>query len=147
MEELYLITAIAGRAVAMPSDRVDSVVDLGAIVPVPAAPGHVRGLAALRSRVVTVIDAAAALGEASGGETGRAVVVTVAGHLYALLVDRLDDVAPFAVSPLPDGVRLDAGWARAARGVIDRGGEAVLVIEPAQLIVEATTDSPSRVAA
>lgn len=148
MDELYLITAIAGRAVAIPSDSVDSVVDLGAIVPVPAAPRHVRGLAALRSRVVTVIDAATALGTTGGGsETGRAVVVTVAGHVYALLVDRLDDVAAFAVAPLPDGVRLDAGWARAARGVIDRDGEAVLVIDPVELIGGMTSESPNAIAA
>jgi purine-binding chemotaxis protein CheW len=147
MDDLYLITAIAGRAVAMPSDRVDSVVDLGAIVPVPAAPRHVCGLAALRSRVVTVIDAATALGAAGGGETGRAVVVTVAGHVYALLVDRLDDVAAFAVAPLPDGVRLDAGWARAARGVIDRDGEAVLVIDPAELIGGIAPETPHVIAA
>lgn len=146
MEELYLITAIAGRAVAMPSERVDSVVDLGAVVPVPAAPRHVRGLAALRSRVVTVIDAAIALGAVDQAETGRAVVVTVGGHLYALLVDRLDDVAPFAIAPLPDGVRLDPAWARAARGVIDRDGEAVLVIDPAALI-DSSVESSRRIAA
>lgn len=135
MGELYLITAIAGRTVAMPSDRVDSVVDLGAIVPVPGAPGHVCGLAALRSKVVTVIDAALALGEVrTGAAGGRAVVITVAGHVYAILVDRLEDVAPFAASRMPDGVRLEAGWAAAARGVIERDGEAVLVVDPAALI-------------
>ncbi|RHW16493.1 chemotaxis protein CheW [Sphingomonas gilva] len=134
-EELYLITAIAGRAVAMPSHCVDSVVDLGPVVPVPAAPPHVRGLAALRSKVVTVIDAAIALGEPDAAlAVGRAVVVTVTGHVYAVLVDRLEDVAPFASSRLPDGVNLDAGWSKAARGVIDRGGEAVLIIDPAALI-------------
>jgi purine-binding chemotaxis protein CheW len=146
MEELYLITAIAGRAVAMPSERVDSVVDLGALVPVPAAPRHVRGLAALRSRVVTVIDAAVALGATDQAETGRAVVVTVGGHLYALLVDRLDDVAPFAIAPLPDGVRLDPAWARAARGVIDRDGEAVLVIDP-EALIDSPAESPRTIAA
>lgn len=146
MSALYLITAIAGRAVAMPSECVDSVVDLGAIVPVPAAPAHVRGLAALRSRVVTVIDAAIALGADNGPCTGRAVVITAGGHLYALLVDRLDDVAPFAVAPLPDGVRLDPAWARAARGVIDRDGEAVLVIDPTALI-NGGAESPRTIAA
>ena len=144
--ELYLITAIAGRSVAMASESVDSVVDLGSIVPVPAAPRHVRGLAALRSRVVTVIDAAIALGAAGRAETGRAVVVTVGGHLYALVVDRLDDVAPFAIAPLPDGVRLDPAWARAARGVIDRDGEAVLVTDPAALI-DFVAESPGSIAA
>lgn len=146
MNDLYLITAIAGRAVAMPSECVDSVVDLGAIVPVPAAPDHVRGLAALRSRVVTVIDAAIALGAAGSTNTGRAVVVTAGGHLYALLVDRLDDVAPFAVAPLPDGIRLDPAWARAARGVIDREGQAVLVVDPAALI-DSSVESPRTIAA
>lgn len=148
MDELFLVAAIAGRAVAIPSDMVDSVIDLGAIVPVPGAPRHIVGLTALRSRVVTVIDAAASLGvESPRRAAGRAVVTTVSGHVYAILVDRLDDVAAFTRQPLANGVRLDSGWARAARGIVSRDGEGVLVIDPAELVRGAGDKIPAAVAA
>ncbi|NWP61371.1 chemotaxis protein CheW, partial [Escherichia coli] len=54
MSHLYLIAQIAGRAVAIDSEQVESVVDIGEVTAVPRASAHVRGLAALRSRVVTV---------------------------------------------------------------------------------------------
>ena len=60
--DLFLIAHIAGRGVAIESGQVDSVVDIGDVVAVPLADRAVRGLAALRSRVVTVIDTGIALG-------------------------------------------------------------------------------------
>ncbi|PNB54031.1 chemotaxis protein CheW, partial [Pseudomonas sp. GW531-E2] len=93
---LFLIAQIAGRPVAIESSQVESVVDIGSIIPVPRAERQVRGLAALRSRVVTVIDTRAALGlEAAEVDASRAIITIVEGHYYAILVDALDDVAPF----------------------------------------------------
>ena len=51
MPQLFLIAQIAGRAVAIESGQVESVVDIGAVVPVPCADHQVRGLAALRGTV------------------------------------------------------------------------------------------------
>ena len=94
MTGLFLIAQVAGRAVAIPADQVDSVVDLGEVVPVPGAERALRGLAALRSRVVTVIDTGLALGlEPTPEGVHRAVITRVDGHYYAVLVDALDDVA------------------------------------------------------
>ncbi|MBA3837266.1 MAG: chemotaxis protein CheW [Sphingomonas sp.] len=135
MDGLYLIAMIAERPVAIDSDQVDSVVDIGEIVPVPCAPPEVRGLAALRSRVVTVIDTVAALGlNPSGSAPGRAVITLVDGHYYAVLVDALDDVASFTCEPLDSGVPLEGGWSRVASAIVDRDGEAVLAIDLHRLI-------------
>lgn len=126
---LFLIACIAGRTVAIESSQVESVVDIGVIIPVPRAERHVRGLAALRSRVVTVIETRAALGLPLGdGTTTRAVITIVEGHHYAVLVDTLEDVAPFEMMPLSAGVVLDAGWQRVGRGIVERDGEPMLVI-------------------
>lgn len=131
---LFLIAQIAGRMVAIESAQVDSVVDIGVIVPVPRADRQVRGLAALRSRVVTVIDTRAALGLPAGrAEASRAVITVVDGHHYAILVDSLDDVAPFELLPLSSGIVLDKGWRAVGRGLIERpdgphGGEPILAI-------------------
>jgi purine-binding chemotaxis protein CheW len=135
MEQLFLIAHVAGRTVAIDADQVESVVDIGTVVAVPRAGGHVRGLAALRSRVVTVIDTVAALGMAPReSEPGRAVITHVDGHHYALLVDALDDVAPFELQPMAQGVALSGAWAAAARGLVQRDGEPILAIDLNALI-------------
>ncbi|MBY0520649.1 MAG: chemotaxis protein CheW [Sphingomonas sp.] len=135
MTQLFLIARIAGRTVAIESTQVDSVVDIGEIVPVPRASHEVRGLAALRSRVVTVIDTCAALGLAAAEQpSARAVITLVDGHHYAVLVDSLEDVAPFDLEPFAMGISLDGGWARVASGIVARESEAVLAIDLRLLI-------------
>ena len=129
MTDLFLIAEIAGRMVAIASDQVESVVDIGEIVPTPLADRRVRGLAALRSKVVTVIDTRAVLG-IDGGETQRRGVVTVLdGHAYAILVDALDDVTPCALQPLSGGIVLDPAWRPIGCGIVELDGEPVLAID------------------
>lgn len=138
MNDLYLIAQIADRGVAIDGRYVDSVVDIDAIVAVPHAPLAVRGLAALRSRVVTVIDSRLALGLPASDDAKRAVVARIDGHHYAFLVDSLQDVAPLESLPLAGGGGRADGWARAATAIVDRDGEPLLVLDLAAL-VPATT--------
>jgi purine-binding chemotaxis protein CheW len=134
-EQLFLIAQVAGRPVAIDTAQVESVVDIGAIVEVPRAAGHVRGLAALRSRVVTVIDTVAALGIAGRSDAGtRAVITQVDGHHYALLVEGLEDVMPLALQPLATGAPLGEAWTRASCGLVERDGEPILALDLAALI-------------
>ena len=133
MTELFLIAYVAGRAVAIEADHVASVVDIGQIVAVPRASSVVRGLAALRSRVVTVIDTQVALGHPPIAMPGRAVIANIDGHHYAFLVDALEDVAPFERAAL-SGLPIDRGWTSCAAGVVDRDGEPLLVIDLARLV-------------
>ncbi len=135
MTELFLIARIAGRTVAISSDQVDSVVDITEITPVPFTGAEVRGLAALRSRVVMVIDTHAALGLAESElPPSRAVITMVDGHHYAILVDALEDVAPFPRVALTGGIAVDGGWARAGCGIVDRDGDPILAIDLRALI-------------
>lgn len=132
--ELFLIAHVAGRPVAVPAAQVDSVVDLAEIVPVPGAEPSVRGLAALRSRVVTVIDTGVALGLAPTSDSARRAVIThVDGHHYAVVVDALEDVAPFVRQPLT-GLSLRHGWAAVGVALIERDNEPVLVIDLARIL-------------
>lgn len=134
MSQLFLIAHIAGRPVAIDSGQVESVVDINEVTPVPRASRHVLGLAALRSRVVTVIDTQSALGMESDGNARRAVITQVEGHHYALLVDALNDVAPFELLPMAGGMALNRAWQRAGRGMVERGGEPILAIDLAELV-------------
>jgi hypothetical protein len=61
MDDLKLIARIAGQDVALSAEAIESVVEIDAITPVPLAAAHIAGLAALRSRVLTLIDTYAAL--------------------------------------------------------------------------------------
>ena len=100
MTELLLIVTLAGQRIALRAADVEAVVEVGALVPVPRAPAHVAGLAALRSKVLTVIDCHASLAfEAPRPRRPRrhAVVTTVDGHNYALLIDQAEDVVEVAL--------------------------------------------------
>lgn len=132
---LFLIARVAGRTVAIDSAQVESVVDIGTVVPVPRSDRVVRGLTALRSRVVTVIDTCAALGlPPEHTEARRAVITIVDGHHYAILVGALEDVAPFELLPLSSGLVLDKGWRTIGRGLIERDGEPILAIALGALV-------------
>jgi len=130
MTQLFLIAQIAGRTVAIDSADIVSVVDIGVVVPVPRAASGVSGLTALRSRVVTVIDTRILLGDPDGTiKGGRAVVGKVEGHHYAWLVDAVEDVVAFDVGPVASGLALDGAWLSAARGIVERDGAPILVID------------------
>lgn len=135
MEKLYLIASIAGQPVAIRASMVDSVVDLGAIAPVPLAPPHVTGLAALRSKVLTVICCECSLGLAeTPSSTSRAVVVNIDGHFYGLLVGSIEDARVIDEAPQPIRARLEPGWARVAIGMLEYDGEALLLIDPERIV-------------
>lgn len=133
MTELFLVAHVAGRWVAIEGAQVDSVVDIGDVVAVPRAAPAVRGLAALRSRVVTVIDPRVALDLPATRKPGRAVIARIDGHHYAFLVDALEDVAPFERMPLPVGAA-DRGWSAASGGVVVRDGEPLMILDLAALV-------------
>ena len=108
-------------------------VDITDVIAVPRAAPAVRGLAALRSRVVTVIDPRVALDLPATKTPGRAVIARLDGHHYAFLVDALEDVAPFERLPLSVGTA-DRGWSAAAAGVVVRDGEPLMILDLAALV-------------
>ena len=138
MNALFLMARVAGQDVAILSDHVESVVDIGTISPVPRTASAVCGLAALRSRVVTVIDTARAIDPANPGGGKRAVVTQVDGHHYALLVDMLDDAYRCAARPLSAGLTPGAAWAPVVDGVIDHDDRPVLVLNLPAVVARTT---------
>jgi purine-binding chemotaxis protein CheW len=133
--DLFLIAHIAGRGVAIDTTQVDSVVDIAEVIAVPRTDAAVRGLVALRSRVVTVIDTGTALGLPPMPDTARRAVITrLDGHHYAILVDSLEDVALFDRRPLSSGLTLDRGWAAVGTGLVERDGEPMLIVDLAALV-------------
>ena len=136
MDDLKLIARIAGQEVALSADAVESVVEIEAITPVPLAARHVAGLAALRSRVLTIIDSYAALEIGRSPREGvlQAIVVTIDNHLYGLLVDEVVDVAAIPTDPEPLHAGLSRGWAHAALGLVEHQDHVLLLLDPARIV-------------
>jgi len=136
MSGLLLIVRLAGERVAVPAGDVEAIVEIGEVTPIPRAPANVAGLAALRSRVVTVVDCRASLGAApiEIGPPREAMLVVVDGHPYALLVDGVEDV----VEPSGEASDLQAalapGWARLATATVEADGDLLLLLDLKALI-------------
>jgi purine-binding chemotaxis protein CheW len=141
--ELLLIVRLAGERVALPAADVESVVEIDALIPVPGAAGHVAGLAALRSRVLTVIDCLASLDPSLRlpAEAREAVMAVVDGHPYALLVEAVEDVVEASGERQP-ATALTGGWRRIGRATIKAEGDLLLLAD-----VEALIAGPVREAA
>ena len=142
MNPLLLIVTIAGSRVALPAAAVESVVELEALIPVPRAPGHVAGLSALRSRVLTVIDTLRSLelGDTDCSDGIReAAVVELDGHHYALLVDVVDDVIEALSDPSPIRAAMGPGWERASKGMVETEEGPLLLLD-----IDALVAGPSQ---
>ncbi|AMG75302.1 MULTISPECIES: chemotaxis protein CheW [Sphingopyxis] len=136
IDRLYLVARIADTRVALRSDAINSVVTVGQPVAVPAAPPHVVGIFALRSRVLTLIDPHVVVGlpavPVAPGQ--RVIVVDVGGHGYALLADAIEDVCFIAAPETRVAGKLLPGWARVADAMIEHDGASLLVVDPAHFI-------------
>ena len=95
MSQLLVVVQIAGRRCALGAHDVKSVIELGAITPVPAHRRfHRRDSPRCAARSLTVIDCRRALGfdAALWPTDDRAAVVGSGGHSYALMVDGIEDI-------------------------------------------------------
>ena len=135
MATLLLIVRLAGERVAFPAADVEAVVEIDMVVPAPGTPPHVAGLAALRCRVLTVIDCPASLGLPRGEVPHRdAVVAVVDGHPYALLVEGVEEVVEAEADAVPLPVQTSPVWRRVAKAMVPAEGELLLLVDVGALI-------------
>lgn len=130
-DTLFLFASIGDAPIAIRASQIEAVVRLGDVVSIPLMPAHVRGLAALRSRVLTVIDMESRIfGNATGG--GRpatlAIIADIAAHSYGFLVDAVSDI-----TQAPDGIRpirgkIDTAWAPYVAGLVERDGRSHMLL-------------------
>jgi len=137
MNRLFLLARIADTEVALSCEHIESVVNIGEIVPVPRSDPVVAGLIALRSRVLTLIDCqyriTAMRAEPKPG--ALAAIASVGGHGFGLLVDQVQEVieiAPHAVMPAS---RLGPDWSPLVREVAEIEGRLVMIVDPASLLL------------
>ena len=116
-QQLVVEVEVGGQVWAIPVDQVREVLRPPPLVEVPGAPPIVRGIAAVRGGVVTVLDLATGLGVARGDSPGSVVLVGYGDRLGGLAVDTVRAVRPMdpaavgtAAAPTPlDAVALCAG--------------------------------------
>jgi purine-binding chemotaxis protein CheW len=128
--ELCLFAEIGGTPVAIDAGDIEAVMRLTDILPVSRVAPHVRGLAAVRSRVLTVIDMLACISgeQMSLGTRPLAIVAQVGGHGYALLVDDVQDICTPGAPVRPLHGRIDPLWRPFAHGMIERDGRSHLLL-------------------
>ena len=149
MDSLVLLVRIAGETVALPSAAVESVVEIEAISVVPLAPPHIAGLAALRSRVVTLVDPRAVLDPGSRANDVAAtmplpaVVVTIDGHPYGIIVEDVLDVLEADGPARPVTGQPAPGWRRVASSAVIVGGRQYLLVDPAIVVAGPAAASAS----
>lgn len=134
MNDLLVMAQIASRRCAIHAQEVESVIEIGAITPVPRAPDFISGITAMRSQALTVIDCRRTMGfdPEQFALDHRAIVVAVGGYSYALRIDMIEDITTGAdmANPVPGGFGRE--WSRVARGLIEtRVGPALLLDLPA----------------
>jgi purine-binding chemotaxis protein CheW len=134
-ENLLLVT-IVDQPAAIPVSAVEAVIEVGRRIASPCAPAMVAGLMTLRGRVLTVIDPAARLGlERQRPLPEIAVVVSVLGHDYALLVDSAEEVYMVGNADRHSApVTLAAGWPEVEAGLARLGGHTAICLNLEALI-------------
>jgi purine-binding chemotaxis protein CheW len=136
MTALYLIAHIDGCRVAIESDRVESIVHVPDIIPVPQADPSIAGLFALRSRVLTLIDSQYVVtGERRRLQKGcLAVVAEIGGHYFGLAVDRVEDVVSISDGDIQNAINPSEQWKSIITETASVGEELVMIVDPAKLV-------------
>lgn len=137
MNHLYLRANLAGRDIAVPATHVESVVKVSDVVTVPAVSPHICGLFALRSRVLTVVDCAWFIDGRSRptADGSLAIVVTIDGHHYGLLVDAVEDIISVEEPPVTATGGLGQGWNNLGREMLHMGdAQSLLVMDITRVV-------------
>jgi purine-binding chemotaxis protein CheW len=106
-----LVFSVAGQELAIPIEAIVEITSYRRPTPVPGAAPGVRGLLALRGRMVTVIDLRERLGLESeaGREPGRVIVLREGGELVGLAAESAARVIALGggrAEALPGALRL-----------------------------------------
>jgi purine-binding chemotaxis protein CheW len=136
MTALYLIAHIDGCRVAIESDRVESIVHVPDIIPVPQSDASIAGLFALRSRVLTLIDSQYIVtGQRRHLQKGcLAVVAEIGGHHFGLAVDRVEDVVSISPDDIQTAISPSGQWSMIISETAAVGGDLVMILDPAKLV-------------
>jgi purine-binding chemotaxis protein CheW len=128
---------VADEVFALPVMQVRDVLQHRQLTPVPLAPRAVAGLLNLRGHIVTAIDLRLRLGLPPRVEDSEVslVVVENGSELYALVVDRVDDVLRLEERRLETArLGLDLRWRAVASSVYTTETGFIALLDVARLL-------------
>jgi purine-binding chemotaxis protein CheW len=136
MSKLYLLAEIAGVEVAICSDVIESVVNVGEVIAVPRCDPVIAGLFALRSRVLTLVDCQYRITRSRKTvvKGSLAAIATIGGHSFGLLVDRVFDVTTVDDDAVHPAVKLAPEWAPIVGNLLAIDDRMVMMIDPDRLV-------------
>jgi purine-binding chemotaxis protein CheW len=110
---------------------------------VHGAPPQVSGLAALRSRVLTVIDMECRIYGRSPQRAPRplAVVAEIGGHTYGMLIETVHDICNTPEPPYPIHGRINPEWLSFAKQMVRLEGRSHLLVSLSDFVQTATSTS------
>lgn len=134
----YLTFSADGALYAVPVNRVQEILDLQPVAPMPNAPAHFMGITDLRGQNIPIVDLRRLLGLFDGESTPqtRFVVVQItsqakANFIIGLRTDRVIEVTRLdddTLGAIDDGGLL--GWSgRAVAGIGRRNGQVISVLD------------------
>ncbi|WP_270938466.1 chemotaxis protein CheW [Falsiroseomonas oryzae] len=135
--DLALTLTVGGQPCGVPVLVVRDVLGAQSITPIPLAPPEIEGAMNLRGRIVTAVDLRRRLGlpPREAGSQPMSVVVEQGGELYAMLADGVGEVIPLAAADrAPNPPTLDAVWRDVSRGVHQRDGQLLILLDVERLL-------------
>jgi purine-binding chemotaxis protein CheW len=103
----YLTFSLGGDSFGLPVNRVQEIIRLPAVTPVPRMPAHVRGVVNLRGRVIPVVELRLRLGLPTTELGPRACMIVAQLRLaggaqspVGLIVDAVEEVLLFGANEL-----------------------------------------------
>lgn len=137
-DNLYLLCRVGENNIAIRASAIEAVSPLGNMVSVPRTHSAVRGIAAIRSRLLTVIDTAVLAGVPAdkGGSAALMVITSIEGHGYGLLVNEVDDVVPLDTLREPPA-HIGARWLGFVGAIADFQGLPMMIVSPDAVVAAA----------
>jgi chemotaxis signal transduction protein len=142
----FVLCDLAGAVYGIPSDAIEQLEMVGAITPVPNAPGFVDGVTSVRGKVVPVVNLRARFGfdRAEADMRSRLVIVRSGQRIVGLLVDGAREFATIpeaSIQAPPEG--LAELSSRYLVGMAHLGDRLVLVLDIPELLhrTDITTES------
>jgi purine-binding chemotaxis protein CheW len=128
------VVSLGGRTLAVDVHEAREVVILDTLMPVPAAPAPLLGVANLRGSILAVAEARPTLGLPPGAvDKGTPAVVLAAGGLEAAMP--IDSVVGLEWFDAPEPAdALDDAIAPYAAGVLPRAGDPAILLDAARLL-------------
>ena len=132
----YVIFRYLDEQYGLPVKRVEEVVPLASVVPIPGAPGHLVGLTRLRGRILAIVNLRSFFRRTLHGfaDSDLAVVTELEGRSFAIVctaVEAMRSLSPRDIGSVPDGLPEVAR--RVSAGFLDGG---TMLLDPKALIAE-----------